>query len=59
MKKVVPVLAGLAAVGGSLWLLHRKFGKPSEEQVVEFEENDEPIVMDEEADEKANEDSAQ
>ncbi len=47
MKKVLSVLAALAAIGGSAWLLYRKFGKRSLMVSGEFED-EEPIVMDEE-----------
>lgn len=59
MKKVIPVLAGLAAVGGSLWLLHRKFGKGADEAFLDAEENGELIIMDDEACDKEVEETAQ
>lgn len=48
MKKVLAVLAGAAAIGGAAWFLYRKYGKPSMLVSGEFEDNDEPIVIDEE-----------
>ncbi len=47
MKKVLSILATLAAVAGSAYLLYRKYAKPSMVVSGEFED-DEPIVMDEE-----------
>ncbi|MBR2406563.1 MAG: hypothetical protein IKB04_05960 [Clostridia bacterium] len=46
MKKVLSVLAALAAIAGSAYLLYRKFGKPSMVISGEFED-EEPIVMEE------------
>lgn len=47
MKKFLSVLGALAAIGGSAWLLYRKFGKRTLMVSGEFED-EEPIVMDEE-----------
>ena len=46
MKKVLSVLAALAAVAGSAYVLYRKFGKKSVVVSGEFED-DEPIVIEE------------
>ncbi len=56
MKKLFPILAGLAAAGGAAYLLHRKYGKPSMVVTGEFED-DEPIVLDEEPVTEADEDA--
>ncbi len=54
MKKVLSVLTALAAVAGSVYLLYRKFGKPSMVVSEEFDD-EETIVMEEEAEEETEE----
>lgn len=54
MKKVLSVLAALAAVAGSVYLLYRKFGKTAMVVSEEFDD-EETIVMEEGAEEEIEE----
>ena len=54
MKKVFSVLAALAAVAGSAYLLYRKFGKRAMVVSEEFDD-EETIVMEELSEEETEE----
>lgn len=58
MKKVLSILAALAAVLGSAFVLYRKFKKPSMVVSGEFEDDEPIIVMDEEGAETAESEEA-